>query len=240
MTITLLVDWSLVIVNQNQTCCVQSMSELRLSPRRVAFVLALLAYARNTGRNLRKQHALLQQNDPRLPWSEHVHAALKYTSTGQFIASSEYLLCLVKPQLAARVGRLLLWTPRDCQVNCRYGTHERNTLDVYGVEGVGEGGAAKPVLVFMHGGAWSFGHKWQYALVGEYLATQGFLVAVINYRTFPNGSVVDMIEDAENAVRGWMDGRHLWCFLFAEANACCGWSLVGLLGRRELSFAWWR
>ncbi|KAI9982928.1 hypothetical protein PInf_006732 [Phytophthora infestans] len=52
----------------------------------------------------------------------------------------------------------------------------------------------------MHGGAWSFGHKWQYALVGEYLATQGFLVAVLDYRTFPYGSVVDMIEDVENAV----------------------------------------
>eukprot|EP00644_Phytophthora_capsici_P001599 jgi/Phyca11/531333/estExt2_fgenesh1_pm.C_PHYCAscaffold_1120002 len=170
---------------------------LRLNPGRVALALALLAYARNTGRNLRQQHLLLLQNEPRLPWVEHVQAALKYTSTGQLIASSEYLLCLVKPQLAARIGRLLLWAPRDCRVNCRYGPYDRNSLDVYGVQ---ETGAAKPVLVFMHGGAWSFGHKWQYALVGEYLATQGFLVAVINYRTFPNGSVVDMIEDIENAV----------------------------------------
>ncbi|KUF89038.1 hypothetical protein AM588_10002126 [Phytophthora nicotianae] len=102
--------------------------------------------------------------------------------------------------MAARIGRLLVWTPRDCRVNCRYGPHERNTLDVYGVQAHGETTVAKPVLVFMHGGAWSFGHKWQYALVGEYLATQGFLVAVINYRTFPNGSVLDMIEDVENAV----------------------------------------
>ncbi|KAF1781428.1 Alpha/Beta hydrolase fold [Phytophthora cactorum] len=170
------------------------------SPRRVALALALLAYVRNTGRNLCQQHALLQQNEPRLPLSEHVHAALKYTTTGQLIASSEYLLCLIKPQLAARVGRLLVWTPRDCRLNCRYGPHERNTLDVYGVQEQEETTAAKPVLVFMHGGAWSFGHKWQYALVGEYLATQGFLAAVINYRTFPNGSVVDMIEDIENAV----------------------------------------
>jgi acetyl esterase/lipase len=102
-------------------------------------------------------------------------AALKYTSTGQLIASSEYLLALVKPQLAARIGRLLLWTPRDCRFNCRYEPHERNTLDVYGVRAEG---ASRPVLVFMHGGAWSFGHKWQYALVGECLGAQGFVVAV--------------------------------------------------------------
>ncbi|KAG7381175.1 hypothetical protein PHYPSEUDO_006323 [Phytophthora pseudosyringae] len=181
------------------------MSELlpRPNPRRVALALALLAYARNTGRSLRQQHVLLLQHEPRLPWPEHAQAALKYTAVGQLIASSEYLLCLVKPQLAARIGRLLVWTPRDCRVNCRYGPHERNTLDVYGVQGQEQETAAagaKPVLVFMHGGAWSFGHKWQYALVGEYLATQGFLVAVMSYRTFPTGSVLDMIEDVENAV----------------------------------------
>ncbi|KAG6591090.1 isoprenylcysteine alpha-carbonyl methylesterase ICMEL1 [Phytophthora cinnamomi] len=175
------------------------MSELpQLHPRRVALAVALLAYLRNTGLNLRQQHALLKQSEPRLPWAEHAQAALKYTSVGQLIASSEYLLCLVKPQLAARIGRLLLWTPRDCRANCRYGSHERHTLDVYGVQT--PQAPAKPVLVFVHGGAWSFGHKWQYALVGEFLASQGFLVAVINYRTFPSGSVLDMVEDVENAV----------------------------------------
>lgn len=140
----------------------------RLHPRRVALVVALLAYLRNTGLNLRQQHALLKQSDPCLPWPQHVQAALKYTSVGQLIASSEYLLCLVKPQLAARIGRLLLRKPRDCRVNCRYGPHERHTLDVYGVhEQQQQQAPAKPVLVFMHGGAWSFGHKWQYALVGS-------------------------------------------------------------------------
>jgi acetyl esterase/lipase len=171
---------------------------MAVTPRRAALALALLLYARNTTRNLRQQHALLRQNEPRLAWLERTQAALKYTSTGQLIASSEYLLALVKPQLAARIGRLLLWTPRDCRVNCRYGPHERNTLDVYGVRAEG---ASRPVLVFMHGGAWSFGHKWQYALVGEYLAAQGFVVAVLNYRTFPRGSVADMVEDVERAVR---------------------------------------
>uniref|UniRef100_H3H1B0 BD-FAE-like domain-containing protein n=1 Tax=Phytophthora ramorum TaxID=164328 RepID=H3H1B0_PHYRM len=183
-------------VTQFNNCRELHMSGLPcLDPRRVALVVALLAYLRNTGRNLQQQHALLQQNDPRLPWPEHAQAVLKYATVGQLIASSEYLLCVVKPQLTARIGRLLLWTPKDARVSCRYGPHERNTLDVYGVQG-----SEKPVLVFMHGGAWSFGHKWQYALVGEYLSTQGFLVAVVNYRTFPNGSVVDMIEDIENAV----------------------------------------
>jgi len=37
--------------------------------------------------------------------------------------------------------------------------------------------------------------------VGECLAAQGALVAVINYRTFPTGSTIDMVDDVEKAVR---------------------------------------
>lgn len=163
--------------------------------RRLAAAVLVVLYARRTNQSLGQQRVLLAQ-DEQLPPSEQLRAALRYTIWGQLIASSEYLLCLVKPALAARIGRLLVRTPRDAVANLTYGPNDRNTLDLYGV-----GGAPKPVIVFMHGGAWSFGHKWQYALVGEYLATQGFLVAVVNYRTFPAGSVMDMVEDIENAVR---------------------------------------
>ncbi|KAG7397306.1 hypothetical protein PHYBOEH_000951 [Phytophthora boehmeriae] len=173
------------------------MPEPQLRVRNFALTIAALAYLRHTGRSLSQHHALLQMNDPRLPWTAHVKAVLKYTSMGQLISGSEFLLCLVKPQLATRIGRLLLWKSRGSIANCRYGPNARNTLDVYGVE---ENGPPRPVLVFVHGGAWSFGHKWQYGLVGEYLATQGFLVAVINYRTYPHGSIADMVQDVENAV----------------------------------------
>ena len=165
--------------------------------QRFMLVVALCAYAGHTGRSLCQQHAQLQRSRPRLHWLAVVRAALKYTSIGQLIASSEYLLCLLKPLLVLRLSRLLLWTPRGCRVNRCYGDHKRQRLDIYGVEG----GANKPVLVFLHGGAWSYGHKWQYALVGQYLATHGFLVAIVSYRTFPHGSVVEMVEDIENAVR---------------------------------------
>uniref|UniRef100_A0AAV1TW80 BD-FAE-like domain-containing protein n=1 Tax=Peronospora matthiolae TaxID=2874970 RepID=A0AAV1TW80_9STRA len=164
--------------------------------QRLVLLSALFAYACHTGRSLRQQHSLSQRSSPRLHWSNVLRAALKYTWIGQLIASSEYLLCLLKPFLAARIGRLVLRTPRGCCTNRRYGVHERHRLDVYGVQE----GAVKPVLVFIHGGAWSYGHKWQYALVGQYLATQGLLVAVVNYRTFSHGSVVEMVEDVENAV----------------------------------------
>lgn len=153
--------------------------------------------------------------------------ALTYTLTSQLIAASEFLLPLVKPLLAVRIGRLLVWKGPRVQPNAVYGPHTRNTVDVYGIEsatghmrkaGDVDPDARKPVLVFVHGGAWSFGHKWQYGLVGEYLAsTLGVLVAVVNYRTYPMGHVQDMVEDVERAVRGLCR-----CVLVAQ----CGYGLV--------------
>ncbi|RLN65708.1 hypothetical protein BBJ28_00006345 [Nothophytophthora sp. Chile5] len=173
--------------------------------KRLALLVCFALYLRTTGRSLSRQHALLQLHDDRLALGAHIQAALRYTFVAQLISSSEYLLCLVKPLLAARIGRLLVLKPCDARANCTYGPHERNTVDLYGVHVDDDGrvaGGLKPVLVFVHGGAWAFGHKWQYGLVGEYLATQGILVAVINYRTFPTGSVVDMVEDVESACEG--------------------------------------
>lgn len=45
-----------------------------------------------------------------------------------------------------------------------------------------------PVVVFVHGGAWSWGHKWQYARVGRQFAKRGAVCAVVNYRVYPEGT----------------------------------------------------
>lgn len=168
--------------------------------RRVAAAaLLFVLYARRTTASLREQHAVLSLRDDPLPRGEHVRAMLRYTLWGQLIAGSEFLLCLVKPTLAGRIGRSLVWKPSDSVCDSSYGPHARHTLDLYGVSAV-DSTQKRPVVVFVHGGAWSFGHKWQYALVGEFLAAQGALVAVVNYRTFPTGSTIDMVDDVDRAV----------------------------------------
>lgn len=71
-------------------------------------------------------------------------------------------------------------------VDCVYGAHERQRLDLYG----GEQGA--PVLLFVHGGGFRVGDKggadWQNAAVGRMAAEAGLLGAVMNYRLVPDAA----------------------------------------------------
>lgn len=49
--------------------------------------------------------------------------------------------------------------------------------------------AAPPLLIYIHGGAWVSGDKRQYSDLGETLARQGVMVAIINYRLSGDGGV---------------------------------------------------
>ncbi|TYZ67902.1 hypothetical protein PybrP1_007809 [[Pythium] brassicae (nom. inval.)] len=191
-------------IRRTWTSLLQQRAMLRLQSAGASVSTAALAAA-TSGRPPRRSANVL--------WR-----ALRYTILSQIIAASEFLLPLAKPLLAARIGRLLVWKGPRVQPNAVYGPHERNTVDVYGIDSEStsaaiasndeqrksidsELSARKPVLVFVHGGAWSFGHKWQYGLVGEFLSTTlGVLVAVVNYRTYPTGHVQDMVEDVELAI----------------------------------------
>ncbi|GLE08116.1 hypothetical protein PINS_up019078 [Pythium insidiosum] len=163
--------------------------------RRFAITILLLLYARRTWRTFHAHHFHLQLQAERVSRGRHVLNILKYTFVAQLLAACEYLIPIAKPVLAWRIARLLVWRSESVVSNALYGSHPRNTIDVYGVEPQAE--PRKPLLLFVHGGAWSFGHKWQYGLVGKYLAKHGFLVAVINYRTYPLGSVTEQTKDVE-------------------------------------------
>src|SRR5262245_32530651 len=57
----------------------------------------------------------------------------------------------------------------------------RNALDLYLPSGV----AHRPLVVFVHGGAWTVGSKDQHTFIGRFLAQNGYAAAVINYRLHP-------------------------------------------------------
>lgn len=57
------------------------------------------------------------------------------------------------------------------------------------------------IVVFVHGGAWAFGSKFQYGGLGRFVADAlGVVVAVINYSTYPRGNMAEMVNDVERAV----------------------------------------
>ncbi|GAB4055969.1 alpha/beta hydrolase [Spirosoma litoris] len=75
---------------------------------------------------------------------------------------------------------------------------ERHLLDIYTPRSTSAKG--RPVVVFMHGGAWNSGSKNLYFIIGRRLAKQGVVAVVINYRLAPAVEVPAMADDCARAV----------------------------------------
>lgn len=58
----------------------------------------------------------------------------------------------------------------------------RHILDIYRLEG----SKNSPVLMFIHGGAWTGGNKSQFAFLGNFFARQGYVAVLANYRLTDN------------------------------------------------------
>jgi acetyl esterase/lipase len=77
-----------------------------------------------------------------------------------------------------------------------YGAGERARLDVYRPAGA----FALPVIVFFYGGSWQWGARADYQFIAALLAKRGFVVAVPDYRLFPEVKFPDFLTDCAAAV----------------------------------------
>ncbi|CAN0870425.1 Probable isoprenylcysteine alpha-carbonyl methylesterase ICMEL1 [Linum grandiflorum] len=75
-----------------------------------------------------------------------------------------------------------------------YGDRPRNRLDLYLPRNMD--GPPKPVVAFVTGGAWIIGYKAWGSLLGWQLSERDIIVACIDYRNFPQGTMSDMVQDA--------------------------------------------
>ena len=57
-----------------------------------------------------------------------------------------------------------------------------------------------PVVIYVTGGAWTIGYKAWGALFGRRLSQRGVLVFCLDYRNFPQGSAMDMLEDVNTGI----------------------------------------
>lgn len=71
----------------------------------------------------------------------------------------------------------------------------KHRLDLFVPQGLQDA----PVLIFVHGGAWTSGDKNLYSFIGRAFAEQGFVTAVINYRLSPQVQHPAHIEDVARA-----------------------------------------
>ncbi|CAH2055298.1 unnamed protein product [Thlaspi arvense] len=78
-----------------------------------------------------------------------------------------------------------------------YGDQPRNRLDLY-IPPTNDG--PKPVVVFVTGGAWIIGYKAWGSLLGLQLAERDIIVACLDYRNFPQGTISDMVGDASQGI----------------------------------------
>uniref|UniRef100_A0A5B7B7Q6 protein-S-isoprenylcysteine alpha-carbonyl methylesterase n=1 Tax=Davidia involucrata TaxID=16924 RepID=A0A5B7B7Q6_DAVIN len=78
-----------------------------------------------------------------------------------------------------------------------YGDQPRNRLDLYLPK---NRDSPKPVVAFVTGGAWIIGYKAWGSLLGKQLAERDIIVACIDYRNFPQGTISDMVKDVSQGI----------------------------------------
>jgi len=81
--------------------------------------------------------------------------------------------------------------------NIAYANHDRGQLDVYTPKGDTK---KHQVIIFYHGGNWSFGSKGDYVFIAEALTSRGFVVVVPNYRQYPKVLFPEFVADGAEAV----------------------------------------
>lgn len=61
-----------------------------------------------------------------------------------------------------------------------------------------------PVLMFIYGGGWKLGERWEYEFVGRAFAARGFVTVIADYRLVPEVAYPAFLYDAAVAVR-WVE-----------------------------------
>ena len=68
-----------------------------------------------------------------------------------------------------------------------------------------------PVALFIHGGVWAVGEKWQFAPMAHRLAEEGVVTCVATYSLFPRATAPRMWEEVSDALTFTMDNAARLC-----------------------------
>jgi acetyl esterase/lipase len=82
-----------------------------------------------------------------------------------------------------------------------YADGQRKKLDVYRPEKM-DGPA--PVLMFIYGGAWAAGDRFEYEFAGRAFAAAGYVTVIADYRLFPEVVYPDFLDDVAQAMK-WIE-----------------------------------
>ncbi|KAM7506919.1 hypothetical protein LguiA_017372 [Lonicera macranthoides] len=124
---------------------------------------------------------------------------LRYLGVGYRWMTRLFALCFYAMLLMPgflQVGYYYFFS-RQVRRSIVYGHQPRNRLDLYLPKNID---SPKPVVAFVTGGAWIIGYKAWGSLLGQQLAERDIIVACIDYRNFPQGTISDMVEDASQGI----------------------------------------
>ncbi len=88
-----------------------------------------------------------------------------------------------------------------------YADGTRKRLDVYRPANAGE---SSPVVMFIYGGAWRAGDKFEYEFAGRAFAAAGFVTVVPDYRLYPEVKYPEFLEDNAQAMRWVQDNISMY------------------------------
>uniref|UniRef100_A0A0E0MZV6 protein-S-isoprenylcysteine alpha-carbonyl methylesterase n=1 Tax=Oryza rufipogon TaxID=4529 RepID=A0A0E0MZV6_ORYRU len=126
----------------------------------------------------------------RLTFSLLQYLGLGYRWMSQLLALTIYAILLMP------VGYYYFFSSQ-VRRSIVYGEQPRNRLDLYIPKDINR---PCPVVAFVTGGAWIIGYKAWGSLLGRRLAERGIIVACIDYRNFPQGTIGDMVSDASQGI----------------------------------------
>lgn len=84
-----------------------------------------------------------------------------------------------------------------------YGPHHRQSYDLYWPELTTD---SNPLVIFFYGGSWDSGQRADYAFVGNGLAEEGYVSAIVDYRVYPEVKFPAFVEDGAAAIASIVNG----------------------------------
>jgi len=122
-----------------------------------------------------------------------MRAIRKFGSLGSALCAAALSACTPVSVLNSTVGSQGYRVEKDIP----FGELSRHMLDLYIPDDVKPDA---PVVVFFYGGSWKMGDKRDYKFAAQGLTTLGYVVAVPDYRLYPQARYPAFLEDCAQAV----------------------------------------
>lgn len=84
-----------------------------------------------------------------------------------------------------------------------YADGDRKKLDIYAPAQLA---GPAPVVMFIYGGGWAAGDKFEYEFVGRAFAANGYVAVIPDYRKYPKVTYPDFLYDNAQAMK-WIEGN---------------------------------